>query len=84
MHFITNGYKHFSKTNSTAPRQRVPLNIINNIICKYLVMILLRLQIMTVLSHPDEDNPMSSEETSHSPLPKISRALDLGLQKVRK
>ena len=47
-------------------------------------MILLRLQIMTVLSHPDEDNPMSSEETSHSPLPKISCALDLGLQKVRK
>ena len=26
MHFITNGFKHFSKTNSTDPRQRVPLN----------------------------------------------------------
>ena len=25
MHFITNGCKHFSKTNSTDPRQRVPL-----------------------------------------------------------
>ena len=25
MHFITNGYKCFSKTNSTDPRQRVPL-----------------------------------------------------------
>ena len=25
MHFITNGYKRFSKTNSTDPRQRVPL-----------------------------------------------------------
>ena len=25
MHFITNGYKHFSKTNSSDPRQRVPL-----------------------------------------------------------
>ena len=25
MHFITNGYKRFSKTNSTNPRQRVPL-----------------------------------------------------------
>ena len=27
MHFITNGYKRFSKTNSTDPRQRVPLTI---------------------------------------------------------
>ena len=26
MHFITNGYKCFSKTNSTDPRQRVPLS----------------------------------------------------------
>ena len=25
MHFITNSYKRFSKTNSTDPRQRVPL-----------------------------------------------------------
>ena len=25
MHFIKNGYKRFSKTNSTDPRQRVPL-----------------------------------------------------------
>ena len=25
MHFITNGYKRFSKTNSTDPRQRVLL-----------------------------------------------------------
>ena len=25
MHFITTGYKRFSKTNSTDPRQRVPL-----------------------------------------------------------
>ena len=25
VHFITNGYKRFSKTNSTDPRQRVPL-----------------------------------------------------------
>ena len=25
MHFITNGYKRFSKTNSTDPGQRVPL-----------------------------------------------------------
>ena len=25
MHFMTNGYKRFSKTNSTDPRQRVPL-----------------------------------------------------------
>ena len=25
MHFITNGHKRFSKTNSTNPRQRVPL-----------------------------------------------------------
>ena len=25
MHFITNGYKCFSKTNSTDPRRRVPL-----------------------------------------------------------
>ena len=25
MHFITNDYKRFSKTNSTDPRQRVPL-----------------------------------------------------------
>ena len=25
MHFITNGYKRFSKTNSTDPWQRVPL-----------------------------------------------------------
>ena len=28
MHFITNGYKHFSKTNSTDPRQRVPLSLL--------------------------------------------------------
>ena len=27
MHFITNGYKYFLKTNSTDPRQRVPLTI---------------------------------------------------------
>ena len=27
MHFITSGYKHLSKTNSTDPRQRVPLTI---------------------------------------------------------
>ena len=27
MHLITNGYKRFSKTNSTDPRQRVPLTI---------------------------------------------------------
>ena len=26
MHFITNGYKRFLETNSTDPRQRVPLN----------------------------------------------------------
>ena len=26
VHFITNGYKRFSKTNSTDSRQRVPLN----------------------------------------------------------
>ena len=25
MHFLTNGYRCFSKTNSTDPRQRVPL-----------------------------------------------------------
>ena len=25
MHFITNGYKRFTKTNSTDPRQHVPL-----------------------------------------------------------
>ena len=25
MHFVTNGFKRFSKTNSTDPRQRVPL-----------------------------------------------------------
>ena len=25
MYFITNGFKHFLKTNSTDPRQRVPL-----------------------------------------------------------
>ena len=30
MHFITNGYKRFSKTNSTYPRQRVPLNSKNS------------------------------------------------------
>ena len=30
MHFITNGYKHFSKTNSTDPRQRVPLRTLAN------------------------------------------------------
>ena len=30
MHFITNGYKRFSKTNSTDPRQRVPLNHSHN------------------------------------------------------
>ena len=28
MHFIKNGYKRFSKTNSTDPRQRVPLNVL--------------------------------------------------------
>ena len=27
MHFIKNGYKRFSKTNSTDPRQCVPLNV---------------------------------------------------------
>ena len=27
MYLITNGYKRFSKTNSTDPRQRVPLNL---------------------------------------------------------
>ena len=27
MHFVTNGQKHFSKTNSTDPRQRVPLRL---------------------------------------------------------
>ena len=27
MHFITNGYQRFLKTNSTDPRQRVPLTI---------------------------------------------------------
>ena len=26
VHFVTTGYKRFSKTNSTDPRQRVPLN----------------------------------------------------------
>ena len=26
MHFITNSHKRFSKTNSTEPRQRVPLS----------------------------------------------------------
>ena len=25
MHFITNGFKHFTKTNSSDPRQHVPL-----------------------------------------------------------
>ena len=29
VHFITNGYKRFSRTNSTDPRQRVPLIQIN-------------------------------------------------------
>ena len=29
MHFIKNGFKRFSKTNSTDPRQRVPLNTFN-------------------------------------------------------
>ena len=28
VHFIKNGYKRFSKTNSTDPRQRVPLRIL--------------------------------------------------------
>ena len=28
MHFITNGYKRFSKTNSTDPRQRAPLSVL--------------------------------------------------------
>ena len=27
MHFITDGYKPFSQTNSTDPRQRVPLTV---------------------------------------------------------
>ena len=27
MHFIANGYKRFSETNSTDPRQRVPLTL---------------------------------------------------------
>ena len=31
MHFVTNAYKRFSKTNSTDPRQRVPLN--SNSLC---------------------------------------------------
>ena len=39
-------------------------------------------QIMTVLTHPDEDMSMNNESTSQSPIPKISRALNLGLQKV--
>ena len=30
MQFITNGYKRFSKTNSTDLRQRVPLNMLSN------------------------------------------------------
>ena len=28
MHFITNGYKHFSKNNSTDPRQQISLTIV--------------------------------------------------------
>ncbi|XP_038065284.1 short transient receptor potential channel 5-like [Patiria miniata] len=38
-------------------------------------------EIMTVLTHPDQDNVLLGENTSHTPLPKITRALDLGLQK---
>ena len=34
MHFITNGYKRFSKTKSTEPRQRVPLIWIIHFVCK--------------------------------------------------
>ena len=33
MHYITNGYKRFSKTNSSDPSQSVPLN--NVITCTY-------------------------------------------------
>ena len=33
MRFITNGYKRFSKTNSTDPRQRVPLKSSRDIGC---------------------------------------------------
>ena len=33
MHFITNGYKRFSKTNSTDPRQRVPLKTLHEVVC---------------------------------------------------
>ena len=33
MHFITNGYKRFSKTNSTDLRQRVPLNNLTSNVC---------------------------------------------------
>ena len=35
MHFTTNDYKRFSKTNSTDPRQRVPLN---NVSLHYVIM----------------------------------------------
>ena len=31
VHFVTNGYKRFSKTNSTDPRQRVPLKGLDTI-----------------------------------------------------
>ena len=31
MHLITNGFKRFSKTNSSDPRQRVPLTTLHNV-----------------------------------------------------
>ena len=40
MHFITNGYKRFSKTNSTDPRQRVPLRTKCQIIRQSIILLL--------------------------------------------
>ena len=39
MHFVINVYKRFSKTNSTDPRQRVPLMKQHERSCKYLLLL---------------------------------------------
>ena len=46
MHFITNGYKRFSKTNSTDPRQRVPSMTKSEIV------------VMVIQRHGKEAGPM--------------------------
>ncbi|XP_033646884.1 short transient receptor potential channel 4-like, partial [Asterias rubens] len=39
-------------------------------------------EVLTVLTHPgDNDDITNYDKTAHSPLPKVSQALDLGLQK---